>query len=247
MSNIHSVYSLQRRGAQAPSAAVTSDLFDQPAGHCAPPDPAPEISPDAVIIASLPAILETMTLAEIGMLHILAKCPGLTEGGAQDYAAKKGLPAELFGRLWRIHQATLSASAQPRRGKKAKPKLPQVGIGDVVDARLPLKDGSTVAVMRDFVETMISTYPGVDVAHEIQCAARWLEVNPTRRKTLQGMARFINTWMKNCHDRLQMKQAIMASQKENSSPFGVRSGQHSQGVGSTSQMDANMHLDALID
>lgn len=201
---------------------------------------------DAVIIGGIPSMLANMSLAEVGMLHVLSKCPGISEDGALWYAVKNGLTDVEFSRVWAVHTASAALTVQPRGSRKSKPKLPQIGVGPEVVIRLPLKDGQTVAVMDDFVVSMIEAYVGVDVQHELVKAQRWLEVNPAKRKTLQGMGRFINTWMRNCHERIQLQQQMNFAEREKSTPFGLRSSAPTPDSSAPASGQANSHLDALM-
>lgn len=221
-----------------PSACL-QDLFDDPNSDGLP-------LADSVVLSNLPAMVVDMSLAEIGFMHILSKCPGLSKAGAAWYAEDKGLPSHQFERIWRIHEASMSMTSRPRTSRSSTPKVPQVGLGETVVERMTIKDGTQVAIMDDFVERMRATYPGVDVEHELRSAARWLEVNPAKRKTLQGLGRFINTWMRNCHDRIKITQTISAAERQSSSPFGVRSARRPDGNAASVAADSNMHLDALI-
>jgi hypothetical protein len=41
-----------------------------------------------------------------------------------------------------------------------------------------------------------NAYPGVDVEGEYRKMEAWLHSNPQKRKTLRGIKRFVNTWLK---------------------------------------------------
>jgi hypothetical protein len=45
------------------------------------------------------------------------------------------------------------------------------------------------------------TYPAVDVFAEIAKMESWLDANPKKRKTAQGIKRFINSWLARAQDR----------------------------------------------
>ena len=40
-----------------------------------------------------------------------------------------------------------------------------------------------------------ATYPGVEVDLELKAVRQWCIDNPTRRKTLKGIPRFLNAWL----------------------------------------------------
>jgi len=45
------------------------------------------------------------------------------------------------------------------------------------------------------------TYPAVNVHQELMAMESWLDANPTRRKTKQGIKRFINSWLARAQDK----------------------------------------------
>ena len=45
------------------------------------------------------------------------------------------------------------------------------------------------------VEVWVAAYPGVDIPATFQEMRAWLVANPSRRKTLNGMPRFVNSWL----------------------------------------------------
>ncbi len=44
-------------------------------------------------------------------------------------------------------------------------------------------------------ETFQESYPGIDVMAELHKARAWLVTNPSHRKTLKGMPKFLNSWL----------------------------------------------------
>lgn len=45
------------------------------------------------------------------------------------------------------------------------------------------------------------TYPAVDVHQELMAMESWLDANPKKRKTKQGVKRFVNSWLARSQDR----------------------------------------------
>lgn len=45
------------------------------------------------------------------------------------------------------------------------------------------------------------TYPAIDVHQELMAMESWCDANPTKRKTKQGIKRFINSWLARAQDR----------------------------------------------
>ena len=65
-------------------------------------------------------------------------------------------------------------------------------------AELPpliLKDGSRFHISENHLNEFVDAYPGVDVRDQIMKMSQWLKVNPTKRKTKNGIMRFINSWI----------------------------------------------------
>ena len=60
---------------------------------------------------------------------------------------------------------------------------------------LILKDGSRFHISENHLNEFIDAYPGVDVHDQIMKMSQWLKVNPTKRKTKNGIMRFINSWI----------------------------------------------------
>tara|TARA_R110002012_G_scaffold34271_1_gene99188 strand:- start:10673 stop:11047 length:375 start_codon:yes stop_codon:yes gene_type:complete len=44
-------------------------------------------------------------------------------------------------------------------------------------------------------------YPAVNVHQELNAMESWLDANPTRRKTMRGMKKFINAWLSRAQDK----------------------------------------------
>lgn len=60
---------------------------------------------------------------------------------------------------------------------------------------LILKDGSRFHISEKHLNEFVDAYPGVDVRDQIMKISQWLKVNPTKRKTKNGIMRFINSWI----------------------------------------------------
>ena len=57
------------------------------------------------------------------------------------------------------------------------------------------KNGEDFSVTQTFVGAMKELYPNVDVESQIRSMKAWAISNPSKRKTKQGMTRFINSWL----------------------------------------------------
>lgn len=66
---------------------------------------------------------------------------------------------------------------------------------------LPLNTGQDFAVTDEQVKEWQSLYPAVDVMQQLRCMRGWLQSNPKKRKTAQGILRFVNGWLAKEQDR----------------------------------------------
>ena len=66
---------------------------------------------------------------------------------------------------------------------------------------LILNSGDEYPVYQDYVDEMQKLYPAVDIIQELRAMKAWCINNPKRRKTKNGIKRFINTWLSNEQDR----------------------------------------------
>lgn len=55
--------------------------------------------------------------------------------------------------------------------------------------------GETFSVYREDIDKWQSLYPSVNIEQQIRNMIGWLEGHPKRRKTLEGMPRFIHNWL----------------------------------------------------
>jgi hypothetical protein len=60
---------------------------------------------------------------------------------------------------------------------------------------LPLKDGTEFHVTQAELAKWQDAFRGIDVGSELQKARCWLEANPSRRKTREGIRRFVVSWL----------------------------------------------------
>lgn len=60
---------------------------------------------------------------------------------------------------------------------------------------LILKDGSLFHISQNHFNEFVNAYPGVDVRDQIMKMSQWLKTNQTKRKTKNGIMRFINSWI----------------------------------------------------
>ena len=60
---------------------------------------------------------------------------------------------------------------------------------------LILKDGTRFHISENHFQEFSDAYPNVDVKEQIFKMSQWLKTNPTKRKTKNGIMRFINSWI----------------------------------------------------
>ena len=76
---------------------------------------------------------------------------------------------------------------------------------------LILKDGTRFHISENHLNEFVDAYPGVDVRDQIMKMSQWLKVNPTKRKTKNGIMRFINSWI--ARSEREMMNASQSSTK----------------------------------
>ena len=89
----------------------------------------------------------------------------------------------------------LLTSVREAAEKKAKKKKTEVAVPEEdVILWLPCKSGQH-PVTKDDVMQYIQTYPNIDLEVQLKSMYSWLDANPSKRKTANGMKRFINGWL----------------------------------------------------
>lgn len=82
----------------------------------------------------------------------------------------------------------------PKPPKNEKPSSPVV-------ITILLNDGSEYSVRQDDVDKWKELYQAVDVLQELRKMKGWAEANPKKRKTKNGVKRFINSWLAGEQDK----------------------------------------------
>lgn len=65
----------------------------------------------------------------------------------------------------------------------------------------PLNDKTEYPIYDVDFEEWAELYPAVDIMQELRKMRGWLDSNPTKRKTIRGIRRFINSWLSKAQDR----------------------------------------------
>lgn len=66
---------------------------------------------------------------------------------------------------------------------------------------LILNDGSEYPVSQEYADKMAELYPAVDMTVQFRKMSAWCINNPKKRKTRQGITRFINSWLSGEQDK----------------------------------------------
>lgn len=73
--------------------------------------------------------------------------------------------------------------------------------GENIFITLPLNDKSKYQVSVSDIQHYKELYPAVDVEQQLRSMLGWLEANPNRRKTKNGIKGFITKWLNKVQDR----------------------------------------------
>lgn len=84
-----------------------------------------------------------------------------------------------------LAQSDAGASSAPEPADEQEPPV----------AMIPLADGSDFPVPASLASEYAAAYPGVDVAGELAQVRAWCLSNPRKRKTKNGIRRFLNSWL----------------------------------------------------
>lgn len=66
---------------------------------------------------------------------------------------------------------------------------------------LTLNDKSLFPITQQDIDGWAELYPNVNILQELRKMKGWLDANPTKRKTKQGIKRFINSWLSREQDK----------------------------------------------
>lgn len=68
-------------------------------------------------------------------------------------------------------------------------------VAHAADLDFPTKCGKGYRPSQSLVDEIYSAYPELNVLRELQRARLWLIANPSKRKTVRGMPKFLTSWM----------------------------------------------------
>ena len=90
-------------------------------------------------------------------------------------------------------KARQEKTADHNANKKAADKGPKTA--DEIIIQLPLNDNTDYNVTQEEISEFSSLYPAVDVLQEYRGMKAWCMSNPHKRKTRNGIKKFINGWL----------------------------------------------------
>jgi len=100
------------------------------------------------------------------------------------------------------------STAEPNKNKnKNKNKNANKNNNANVVITLPLNDSSGYDILDSDLDKYKDLYPAVDVDQQLRSMLGWLDSNPKRRKTKNGIANFVNTWLSKEQDNPRAKPA----------------------------------------
>ena len=76
---------------------------------------------------------------------------------------------------------------KPKNKKVAKVEVEAIGYLECTNGQYP--------VTQKDIDSWSIAYPAVDIGSELNKIQAWLHSNPTKRKTVNGCSRFINSWL----------------------------------------------------
>ena len=85
---------------------------------------------------------------------------------------------------------------------------------------LPLNTGEEFPVLKNSIDEWTNLYPAVDVMQELRNMRGWCLANPTRRKTMSGIERFIVQWLAQEQNSGKTKKPKVSEQTVNGKALG---------------------------
>ena len=100
-------------------------------------------------------------------------------------------------------KATRGAGAKQKKSKPSSaPTKPAASASEApLVIEMLLNDGSAFSIYPSDVKRWEELYPAVDIIAQLRKMAGWCDANPKRRKTKNGIKRFINSWLAGEQDK----------------------------------------------
>ena len=105
-------------------------------------------------------------------------------------ATNDAVVKESKGKESRVKGSKVHTCAQPERPPDAQEII-----------TFPLNDKTEYPIFDTDFKEWAELYPAVDIMQELRKMKGWLDSNPTKRKTIRGIRRFINSWLSKAQDR----------------------------------------------
>jgi len=64
-----------------------------------------------------------------------------------------------------------------------------------------LNDSTSYPIYRQDIDKWAALYPAVDIMQELRSMVGWADANPKKRKTKNGVKRFMNSWLAKEQDK----------------------------------------------
>ncbi len=116
--------------------------------------------------------------------------------------------------------ATDPAPVPAKRAKRAataKAGVLRVSTGDTdtsaVAVCIPCEGDATAELTTAYLEHLATVYQGADVHAEALKAAQWCRDNPTRRKRLTGVKRFLSSWLSRAAEKAETRRAVISAER----------------------------------
>ncbi len=103
---------------------------------------------------------------------------------------------EITGTTQEKTRAELNRIELNRKEEDKKCDAPQTGSLAKSDFGFVLKSGETYWLLESDYQKFLTLYPNHAVEIDLGYAAHWLDINPSKRKTVSGMLRFLSGWLK---------------------------------------------------
>lgn len=176
---------------------------------------------------SVAATIKTVDRSEVSIHAALAKFRVEGEWFANSECIKSLIPLIVCGEITTVdatrsyvdsYGSAATATTNKDTDKDIKPKNnmpdaesdqrrapPEISPEDIFIS-LPLIGGLSHVVTLNYLESRRELYPAVDVPQELRNMCGWLESNPKKRKTPNGIKKFITTWLQRCQDNPKNRQ-----------------------------------------
>lgn len=99
-----------------------------------------------------------------------------------------------------IYSNTINSITAPSKSENCS-EQEEKQLQDNVVMGLPLNDKSQYLIKQFDIDTWQDVYPNVDVVQQLKAMRLWLNDNPKKRKTKNGIKRFISGWLSREQDR----------------------------------------------